>query len=114
MATVAHTRVETPYDSYVKVFKWVLTGGDVGDIVSVPHLKGDKTFMVFGTFAAGSVSLNGTLAPGEATLLTLKDPQGNALTFTADDIEAVAPAAYDYQPAATAGVTSVTVYLFVR
>ena len=114
MATVNHTVVETPYASYVKVFKWVLTSGDVGDVVMIPHLQGDKTFMVIGNFTGGGVvTIEGTLSPDEATTVQLKNLQGDDLSFAAADIEAVAPACYGYKPVAST-ITSVTVYLFAR
>lgn len=113
MAIVNHTVVEHPFTKEVKIFKWVLTSGDTGDVVFIPNLQGDKSFMVVGNFAISDCALQGSLSPDEATMVQLKNLQGDPLLFTADDVESVAPACYAYRPVAGA-VTSVTVYLFCR
>ncbi len=113
MAIVNHTVVEHPFTKEVKIFKWVLTSGDTGDVVFIPNLTGDKSFMVIGTFNASDCALQGSLSPDEATMVQLKNLHGDNLSFTPDDIESVAPACYAYRPVAGT-VTSVTVYLFAR
>lgn len=113
MAVIKHTVVEHPFTKEVKIFKWVLASGDSGDVVFIPNLQGDKSFMVVGNFAASNCALQGSLSPDEATMVELKNPQGDALLFTADNVEAVAAACYAYRPVAGA-VTGVTAYLFAR
>ncbi len=113
MSVVAHTVVKHPYDDRVKIFKWVLTSGDTGDVVFIPHLSGDKSFGCVGTFNSALVTLQGTLSPDEATMVQIKNLQGDDISFAADDIEGVAPACYGYRPVAGT-VTSVACYLFAR
>ena len=111
---VAHTVIEHPYDDRVKIFKWLLASGETGDIVFIPHLSGDKTFAVVGTFNSSDCKLEGSVDPDDATtFVQLKNLQGDNLLFTADDIESVAPACYAYRPVAGT-VTAVTAYPFAR
>ena len=113
MAT-AFTVIAHPYDDRVKIFKWSLANGQTGEIAFIPHLSGDKTFQVVGTFNSSDCALHGSLDTDDATtFVQLKNLQGDNLLFTADDIESVAPACYAYRPVAGT-VTAITAYLFAR
>lgn len=107
------TVIKHPYDDRVKIFKWSLASGETGETVFIPHLSGDKSFGCVGTFNSSSVSLLGTLEPDETTLVALKNAQGDALLFTADNLESVAAACYGYAPKALT-ITAVDCYLFAR
>ncbi|MCH7752350.1 MAG: hypothetical protein IH898_09390, partial [Planctomycetes bacterium] len=61
---------------------------------------GDKSFGAVGDFNNSTVKLQGVLDPAETTFVQLKNLQGDDLSFTANDLEAIAPACYGYKPVA--------------
>ena len=79
----------------VRTITWeTLAGSDVGSAVKLPSFS-DKTVHAFGTFDTGTCTLQGSndpLAgtdPGSASWISLVDPQGNAIAFTAAGIETI-------------------------
>lgn len=75
----------------------------------------DKSVQVSGTFGAGgSVSIRGS--NDGSTYFTLTDPQGNALTFTANGMEQISENPKFMRPEVTAGdgTTSLTVTIISK
>jgi len=94
-----------------------LTGsGDTVNASSVAHLP-DKSVLVRGTFASATITMVGSNdATATGTYTALNDPQGNALTFTADKIEQILENPRWIKPIASGatGGTSVNIVLISR
>lgn len=103
----------------VGLASWSLANGDVGQYIECPQYS-DKTMHLFGTFGSGgSVTLRGSNDPRvlsdyatyvsngtyteTASWIALTDPQGNAITKTADSIEALLENTRFISPKCTAG-----------
>lgn len=92
------------------VFKttWeTLASGDTVNPESVSRLP-DKTIQVFGTFDSATITIQGSNDAG-TTYVTLNDPQGNALTFTANKIETILENPELIRPTASGGSGSTDV-----
>jgi hypothetical protein len=118
MATIKPVLIQNPYSHIAEIFKWEgMTEADTAVPVVVPH-KADKTVQVIGDFGAGgAVDIQGALAPGAPAgdFVTLDDPQGNALSFLANKIEAVLENTYSVAPKVASGAgVSVTVLLLIK
>lgn len=113
MATVAHT--VTPLAKGAALYTWAdLANGDTGiDFSNL--LLSEKTVQVTGTFGTGgTVALEGS--NDGTNYETLKDPQGNSLSFTAAGLEAVQENPRFIRPNVSAGdgTTALTVTLAVK
>lgn len=113
MATVLSTLVPTPR-SRIQLRSWVLTATDDGGWVEMSALQ-DRTVHLFGTWGGGTISIEGSneAAPvaGAGNSIILRDPAGNALTFTANGLKAILELPRWIRPRATSGVTSVTILI---
>lgn len=113
MATVAHT--VTPLAKGAALYTWAaLANGDNG-IAFSNVLLADKTVQVTGTFGTGgAVALQGS--NDGTNWVSLKDPQGNDLSFTAAGLEGVQGNPRFVRPNVSAGdeTTDLTVTLCVK
>lgn len=100
-----------------RVYFWnSLANGDDGTPVEASGTFPDKSIQVLGTFGAGgTIILEGSNLPNNSAWATLNDPQGNALSFTAANLEQVLEQTRWVRPRVTAGdgTTSLQAYLFV-
>lgn len=79
------TRTDTPGNTYL--YEWVLTTADAtGVAISVPGAS-DKSIQFDGTWGGATAVMEGS--NDNATFLPLTDPQGNAISKTADALEAI-------------------------
>ena len=106
-----------PQRGVIKVEWTGLLNGDQGDYQSLGNYP-DKTISVRGTFGAGgSVSIQGT-NDGGTTSDTINDSrgEGNALTFTAQDMRTILENPQAIRPNVTAGdgTTSLTVTMYCQ
>lgn len=113
------TRNNTGFSDQVKnqssYITWSgLLNGDDGDAIEIAGAP-DKTVTITGTFGVGGTcsiqgSNNGT------TWLVLTDPQGNAITKTADSIEVILESPRFIRPIVTAGdgTTNLTVIICAK
>jgi hypothetical protein len=102
------------YGDLMKVTWGSLVNGDAGVAVACGEYA-DRSVQVTGTFGAGgTVLIEGTL--DGSNWLTLTDPQGNALSFTAAKIEAVSEMTELIRPRVSAGdgTTAIAVTLIGR
>jgi len=93
-----------------------LQNGDTGDWIEVSAWQ-DRTVQVNGTWGVGgSVSIQGTNRVDKASPQTLRDPGGNALTFTADGMKAILELPRYIRPVCTAGdgTTAIDITLNAR
>ena len=93
------------------VASWNLSNGEAGDPFEQPG-SSDRSAQVGGTFGVGgSVSIEGSNDGVNYRVLT--DPQGNALTFTSANLEAVSEVTRFIRGRVTAGdgTTAITVHL---
>lgn len=111
MAVIRWQKTVTPFDGQsLALFAWLaMTASDTGQPIACGAYP-DKTVHVLGTFG-GTVTIQGTHDPNAGTWTTLADPQGNALTFTAERMENVLEHSYLIRPSVGAGVSSVDVWL---
>lgn len=88
---------------------WTITAAnDTGLPECAPQFP-VKTVTMTGTWNAGTILLEGS--NDGTTYVTLNDPNGNALSFTADKTEAVLENPLYVRPRASVAVTSVVVTL---
>lgn len=115
MATITGSR--TAYPNF-RLFKWrwtPLANGDRGNSLANADYQ-DRSVQITGTFGAGgSVSIRGS-NDGGTTWVTLTDPLGNALTFTAAGLKQITELTAEIAPFVTAGdgTTALTVDLLAR
>lgn len=113
MATITNTITKVkPYaDTFLAVWE-SLGNADTG--TSIEMVQGsDKSVQVVGTFGGATVSLQGS--NDGVNYITLTDPQGNALAFTTQSLEAVVEHTRYVRVITTGGTgTSVSVYLFLK
>jgi hypothetical protein len=85
-------------------YLWEALGNaDTGNWLTIPHFA-DKTIHVFGTWGSATLVVQGTNEDGTpAAPLTLTDPQGNALSKTADFIEAILENPYQIRVSTSGG-----------
>jgi len=86
----AATRTEQPGNTYLN--EWELTNGDAtGSPIKIPG-GSDKTVDIDGSIGTATVFIEGSNEPGDApsSWKVLHDFAGNALTFTAAGIAAIA------------------------
>lgn len=75
--------------------------------------SGDRTFVAFGTFGGGTVTLQGSF--DQTNWFTLRDPQGANIALTAAGIRAVMEAPIYVRPLVTGGTgVSISCQLLVR
>ena len=113
MATINWTKTEIQGGGHV--ITWTnMANGDVGQAF-VGGGAADRSVQIRGTWGTGgSTTLKGS--NDGTNYLALTDPQGNAITKTADALEAVMELAAYTRPEVTAGdgTTAITVSLFVK
>jgi hypothetical protein len=117
MATVAETRTgRRPLagDGENATITWAhLATGDSGRATSEHADFNERTVHVFGTFGGATVSVKGSLDGVNYAVLT--DPQGNALTFTEERLEAISEATPYLKPEVTGGAAAdITVVVFAK
>ncbi len=115
MATVTPTITRVSLDSNRSwVVSWLaMANGDTGGPVTLPA-HADRSVQLGGTFSVGgTVVIEGS--NDGTTYLTLDDFQGNAMSFTAADIESVSQVTRFIRPDISAGdgSTSIDVYLLL-
>jgi hypothetical protein len=100
-------------DGSVKKAVWSFTGSDTG--VAIRYAEwADRSVQMSGTWNGATVLWEGS-NDGGTTYLPLTDPQGNAISKTADAIEAVTEICELARPRVSAGsVTAVTVTAILR
>lgn len=72
----------------VRQYKWAMTGADTGVAVMNGNF-GDKTISVIGGVWTGPTTLLVEGSNDGTNFITLTDPQGNAISKTADFIETI-------------------------
>ncbi len=101
----------------VVIVEWTgLLNGDTGEPVRLPAFT-DRAVQVAGTFGAGgNARMLGSLFDTAINMVTLTDPQANALDITSAKIEQVMEMSGWFQPSITAGdgTTSLTVRLICK
>lgn len=114
MATVAYTKTEVPGGGYV--VEWpAMANGDVGQAFE-GAAAADRSVHIYGTFGTGGTAvLKGKNASG-ATYTALTDPQGNAISKTAEAVETVTEITRYVRPEITAGdgSTALSVAMLIR
>jgi hypothetical protein len=107
--------VQTTHDAWIQVWVWRdIDDSDDAEAISLPEFS-EVSVQAFGTFGAGSVSIEGTLVPSDAqdapnwaVLRQLRD--GAPATMTAPDIVARLQNVLQIRPAVAGGAGPVTVY----
>lgn len=105
-----------PIGASAYLVSWAaMANGDSGDPVKFAGAA-DRSIQVNGTFGVGgTVVLEGS-NDGGTTWFTLTDPQGNAISKTANALEAVSEVTVLVRPRVTAGdgTTSLLAYLLAK
>lgn len=116
MATVAAAITNLPTCDDARVFSWtpLTTTNADGAPVEMPSWA-DRSIHFKGTFGAGGTIVWEGSNDG-VTWVTLADPQGNAISKTAESIEAILEITRYMRPRVTAGdgTTSLTALLLVK
>lgn len=87
--------------------------GDVGSALNMADFP-DRSVQVLGPFGSGgSVTIQGSNDDG-TTWATLRDPQGNNLTFTSAGLKAILELPQYIRPAVTAGDAATAIEVFVH
>ena len=88
----------------VRIVKWTLDTGDTGTPYVCPHYA-DKCVQVTGTFAATTVTIEGSneIIATPTLWNTLHDPSDNALAFAAAGIEQIVENPMQIRPSAASG-----------
>ncbi len=115
MATVAHTIDRILLDGNRSwVVSWLaMANGDTGEPLTMPA-HADRSVQLGGTFSTGgTVVIEGS--NDSSNYKTLDDFQGNALSFTAADLESISQVTHKIRPDITAGdgSTAIDVYLLL-
>jgi hypothetical protein len=112
MASVDPVVTEGPASTFV--VSWALGAGDVGVPVAFPGAA-DRTVQMIGTFGGATVAMQGTLEATPTTWLPVTDAQGNAISATANALEAITELVRWIRPIVTGGTgTAVTILLLMR
>jgi hypothetical protein len=99
-------------DGSAKKVTWAFTGADTGLPIAFSEWA-DRSVQMSGTWNAATVIWEGS--NDGVTYLPLTDPQGNAITKTADTIEAVTEVCELARPRVSSGaVTAVTISVILR
>lgn len=112
MATIplTLTRAEPYADAWVAT--WTVSTGDDGAPVKLPQAN-DRSVQVTGTFATSTVVLQGS--NDGSTWVTLNNPQGTAVSFTAAGLMAIQEHTRYMRPLVTGGTgTGLVVTLFAK
>ena len=100
-------------DGSIKKVVWAFTAGDTGLPIKFSEWA-DRSVQMAGTWNGATVLWEGS-NDGGTTYLPLTDPQGNAMSKTADSIEAVTEVCELARPRVTTGVvTAVTISVILR
>lgn len=92
--------------------KWVLTTNETGQVIYLPGYA-DKSVQIDGNFTGGgAAAIEGSI--DGVTFFPLTDPQGNAISKTANAIEAISEAVKYYRPKITGTVVSINIHLFAK
>lgn len=107
------TKIGTSKDGSIIKAVWAFTGADTGTPIAFADWA-DRSVQMSGTWNGATVLWEGS-NDGGATYTTLTDPQGNAISKTADSIEAVTEVCELARPRVSAGaVTAVNVSVILR
>ncbi len=100
---------------HARTYLWeqIEDGDEIGTQVEVPD-HADKSVQVIGTFGTGTLAIQG--GNDGTNWATLTDPQGNALSFTAEAVEQISEVTRYIRAIVTGdnGATDLDVYLHVR
>lgn len=113
MATISYAVDEIKtYGEQAHVVSWAFTGGDTGVPIEMPGAS-TRSVQFAGTFNGATVVLEGS--NDGTNYATLTDPQGNAISKTADALEKVEEVTRYVRPRVSAGaVTAVTITMLLR
>ncbi len=113
MATVTPTATRIR-EGESMLYAWTLTQADASGASIDAHEYGDRTVQISGTFDGATVVLQGS--NDGAAWFSLTDPQGNAISKTADAMETVMEVPLSTRAHSTGGggSQSVTISLFCR
>lgn len=99
-----------------RLFVWQnMANGDTGAPVGLGGYT-DRAIQSQGVYGVGgTVTAQGTLFPNGTNMVSLVDPQGNAIALTLDKMESILEPSVFFRPAITAGdgTTLLNVYLFM-
>lgn len=113
MATVKATTVKLLKNVVRVVWANITNTDNVGSGEGLAQYP-DKSVQVFGTFGGATLAIEGS-NDGGTTWGAVHDGQGNAVSFTAAGIEAIAENVDQVRPSLTGGAgTTVQVYLVAR
>lgn len=113
MATVTPTKSHPNENTDLILLTWegFATNGDVGSPFGAPAYS-DKTVHVKGNFGTGGTIVVEGSNDG-VTYKTLTDPQGNALSFTAEGIELISESPLYIRPRLSAGTSTIDIDVFI-
>jgi hypothetical protein len=114
MATVNYSVTEVPGDGFI--VKWpAMATGDVGQPFN-GYGGRDRSVQFDGAFGGATVTLKGSNFPvvAGASWIVLTDPQGNGISKTGPDFEAISEAAARVRPEVAGGAAAaIDVYMFI-
>lgn len=96
------------YGDFCKRVRWTLGNADVGLAVDLGGFA-DRSIHISGTFGGATCTFKGSNNDG-ATFIVLTDPQGNAISKTAEAIEAITELCQQVRPETAAGAGSAVVF----
>lgn len=100
-------------DGSIKKVVWAFTGADTGLPIKFAEWA-DRSVHMTGTWNGATVLWEGS-NDGGATYVTMDDINGNAISKTADSLEAIAAVCEMARPRCSAGaVTAVTINVILR
>lgn len=109
MATAVTKIKDHSYAAEVKLFQWTLASGETGDEIIIPRFS-DVTVQAINV-AGGAITIQGALRETGTDFAGLSDPQGNAISFTADGIETVLENVFRLRPVAAGGASGTIVVM---
>lgn len=114
MGTVNYSVTEVPGDGFI--VKWpAMATGDVGQAFN-GYGGRDRSVHFGGTFGGATVTIKGSnfIAPGAGDWIVLTDPQGNGISKTGADLEAILEAVARVRPEVAGGAAAaIDVYMFI-
>lgn len=115
MPVITPTITKPTEDDSVQLVVWAgMANGDTGAPIKLPA-HADRSVHISGTFGAGGTCvMQGS--NNSSSYVTLTDPQGNALSKTAEAVEVIEEVTLLTRPNVTAGdgTTAITVSMLLR
>jgi hypothetical protein len=107
MATITQTYPDTSNYPNTKQVQWAFTAGDTG-VAEQMNNWADKTVIMTGTFNGATVIVEQSV--DNVTFVQSQDPEGNAISMTANAIKTILDNAPYIRPRVSSGsVTAVTI-----